>query len=85
MALRIAQGKTFERNNMSKRKTPLKAIRAKCIDCSARQLAEVRSCIVENCPIWLYRMGKRPKYFNGPIQQALACTESTQIREYADE
>lgn len=40
--------------------TPQKAIRKKCIDCSADQLKEVRLCPVTNCALWPYRMGKRP-------------------------
>jgi hypothetical protein len=45
---------------MKGRITPIKAIRAKCIDCSGGYLGEVRLCPVTACPIWLYRMGKRP-------------------------
>lgn len=40
--------------------TPLKAIRAKCIDCSADQLSEVRYCSVTDCPIFIYRFGTNP-------------------------
>lgn len=45
---------------MAKR-TPIKAIRAKCLDCCCGQVAEVRLCIDEECPLWEYRMGHRPK------------------------
>ena len=41
--------------------TPIKAIRAKCIDCCCGEKKEVRLCPIEWCPIWPYRMGKRPK------------------------
>lgn len=41
--------------------TPLKAIRAKCLECSCGQAKEVRLCILTNCPLHPYRMGKRPK------------------------
>ena len=41
--------------------TPMKAIRAKCLDCCAGQVAEVRRCELENCPLFRYRFGKRPK------------------------
>jgi hypothetical protein len=37
--------------------SPLKAIRAKCLDCCCYQIAEVRYCPVE-CPLKPYRMGK---------------------------
>jgi len=41
--------------------TPLKAIRAKCLDCSCDQDSEVRNCVVPKCPLFPYRMGKRPE------------------------
>ncbi len=41
--------------------TPIKAIRAKCKDCCAGQLAKIRRCQIEECPLHPYRMGKRPK------------------------
>lgn len=43
------------------RLTPMRAIRQKCLDCCAGQVAEVRRCTVENCPLFPYRFGKRPK------------------------
>jgi hypothetical protein len=44
----------------SKLLTPVKAIRAKCIDCTGHQPKEVRECPVYYCPCWPYRMGRRP-------------------------
>ena len=41
--------------------TPLKAIRAKCLDCCGGQAYEVRLCTVEKCALHPYRMGHRPK------------------------
>lgn len=41
--------------------TPMKAIRAKCLDCVCGQAKEVRLCPSEKCPLHPYRMGKRPK------------------------
>ena len=40
---------------------PLKAIRLKCLDCSGGSPKEVRLCPAFGCPLWPYRMGKRPK------------------------
>ncbi len=40
--------------------TPMKAIRAKCLDCSCGQVKEIRECPVKNCALWPYRMGRRP-------------------------
>ena len=40
------------------RLTRAKAIRAKCIDCSAGDLVEVRLCPITDCPLWIYRFGR---------------------------
>jgi hypothetical protein len=42
--------------------TPLKTIRAKCLDCSCNQPKEVRLCPCFDCPLWGYRMGVRPMH-----------------------
>jgi hypothetical protein len=41
-----------------KRLSPMKAIRAKCLDCCCDQQAEVRRCEILTCPLWRYRMGR---------------------------
>lgn len=41
--------------------TPIKAIRAKCLDCCNQQTAEVRLCPSKTCSLYPYRMGRRPK------------------------
>ena len=43
-----------------KKLTPMRAIRAKCLDCSCQQPGEVRKCLVETSALWPYRMGHRP-------------------------
>jgi hypothetical protein len=40
--------------------TPLKAIRMKCLDCSAGQPSEVRRCCIADCPLFRYRFGRNP-------------------------
>ena len=40
--------------------TPLRAIRTKCIDCSAGSMKEVRECVMLDCPLYPYRLGKSP-------------------------
>ena len=42
------------------RMTPLKAMRAKCLDCCAGSRHEVAHCCIENCPLYPYRFGRRP-------------------------
>ena len=39
---------------------PMKAIRARCIDCCGGSAPEVRLCPAIACPSWPYRMGKNP-------------------------
>jgi len=41
-------------------RTPIKAIRAECLDCMRGQHSEVKKCPSKQCPSWPYRMGKRP-------------------------
>ena len=53
---------------MAKR-TPVKAIRAKCLDCCNGQIVEVRVCSITDCPLHEYRMGHRPKKDSDPEQE----------------
>lgn len=46
---------------MRKTLTPLKAIRAKCLDCSAFQPKEIRLCPVTECPLYPFRFGSNPR------------------------
>ena len=41
-------------------KSPLKAIRAFCIDCMGGQVREVKLCPSKICPLHAFRMGKNP-------------------------
>lgn len=41
-------------------KSPLKAIRAKCLDCCCGQVQEVKLCRVKDCPLFPFRFGKNP-------------------------
>ena len=42
--------------------TPLRAIRLKCLDCNGESSLEVRLCPVSRCPLWPYRLGKKPDF-----------------------
>lgn len=46
---------------MAERIGRAKAIRLKCIDCCAGNMAEVRKCPAVNCPLWRFRMGREVK------------------------
>ena len=39
--------------------SPIKAIRAKCLDCACTS-HEVRLCPVKACPLWDFRFGRNP-------------------------
>jgi hypothetical protein len=41
--------------------TPVKAIRRKCLDCSAGSAHEVLHCPITDCPLYPYRLGHRPR------------------------
>jgi hypothetical protein len=45
---------------MEKRLTPIKAIRAKCLDCMGGSSKEVKLCNIPECSLYLYRLGKNP-------------------------
>lgn len=40
--------------------SPLKAIRAKCLDCMCGQSVEIKLCPSEDCPLYPFRFGKNP-------------------------
>ena len=39
---------------------PLKALRARCLDCCCGDASEVRKCVATDCPSWPFRMGTNP-------------------------
>lgn len=41
--------------------SPMKAIRAKCLDCCCNQPNEVRLCPIDGCPLYQYRFGHNPR------------------------
>ena len=40
--------------------SPIRAMRAKCLDCSVESSAEVRKCVATTCALWPFRMGVNP-------------------------
>jgi len=40
--------------------SPIKTIRAKCLDCCNDSYTEVKECTVESCPLFYFRFGKNP-------------------------
>lgn len=40
--------------------TPIKAMRKYCLECSGDSYNEVKLCVIPDCPLYPYRLGKRP-------------------------
>lgn len=57
--------------------TPLKAIRARCLDCSGSSANEVRYCPCTECTLYQFRMNKTPN-----IQETRKITALKAIRAY---
>jgi hypothetical protein len=45
---------------MSEHLTPIKAIRRHCLSCSGDSPKEVRLCVIPECPLYPFRLGKNP-------------------------
>ena len=61
--------------------TPIKAIRAKCLECSNGQYSEVRACPATDCPLYAYRFGHRPKSDEEPAEAVFGekCADSAAV------
>lgn len=49
-----------KRNTLETPQTAIKAIRAKCLDCSGGSANEVRLCELKHCPLYKFRFGRNP-------------------------
>jgi hypothetical protein len=66
--------------------TPLKAIRAFCLECCGGSRKEVELCSAEDCSLWLYRFGKRPRIsprLNLQADKVALCASGTGDRSSA--
>ena len=52
--------------------SPIKAIRAKCLDCCCGQANEVKLCTCKDCPLYAFRFGKNPYLYTEEQRQARA-------------
>lgn len=63
--------------------SPLKAIRANCLECSGNVPKEVKNCIIPNCPMYQYRMGfnlnRSKTKLKNLIEHPLSTTENESI------
>jgi hypothetical protein len=58
---------------MTKKLTPMRAIRLKCLDCCTGQHSEVKKCTAHDCPLYKYRGGRR----SGTVDDELAEADPT--------
>ena len=67
--------------------TPIKAIRAKCLDCMYNQATEVRLCPITDCSLYPYRMGRNPnrKGMGGNIKALSAENSDSACEEQVEE
>jgi len=61
---------------------PVKALRARCLDCCCGDASEVRKCVATDCPSWPFRMGtnpfrKKPVLSEGERQRRTALLQGT--------
>lgn len=56
MLIIVTKGENME----EKRLTPIKAIRAKCLDCCCGSSNEVKLCTCTQCALYPYRLGHKP-------------------------
>lgn len=49
-----------EEKGDGKKRTPLRAIREKCLDCVCGSSQEVSLCPSRGCPLWAFRFGRNP-------------------------
>lgn len=58
-----------------RRRSPLAAIRARCVDCCAGCAKEVELCDAKNCPSWPYRFGVDPWSADAELPPKVAVIE----------
>lgn len=49
-----------KKNTLETPTSPIKAIRARCLDCCCGSAGEVRICDIRTCPLHPFRSGKNP-------------------------
>ena len=64
---------------------PLKAIRAKCLDCCGGSFTEVKLCEISDCPLFPYRFGKRPIRARREVATRSGSVKKTQFSNYSGE
>lgn len=59
----------------------LKAIYAHCLECCGDDRRELRACVLSDCPLWPYRLGKRALIERLPETEKEKETETAESRK----
>lgn len=62
-------------------RTPVKAIRANCLDCCNGSSTEVALCPVDYCPLYPYRLGKNPNRANYEMSDEQRAAASERMKK----
>lgn len=65
--------------------TPLKAIRAKCLECCCGQIKEVELCAVKDCALYSFRFGKDPYRAKRKITEEQKQEMTDRLEKYRNE
>lgn len=72
MAAKIECPKTSNPN-------PVKAIRLKCLDCSGGSREEVKLCVIPECPLYPFRLGRNP--FRTVVKRELTDEQRAELKD----
>ena len=64
---------------MSKKLSPLKAIRKYCLECGGGSPKEVKLCVIPHCPLFSFRFG------HNPARKGIGATPTKMIQKTAVE
>lgn len=66
------------RDDMPQAKSPIRAIRLKCLDCTCNSAKEVELCPIDKCPLHAFRFGRNP--YRKPISEERRAAASERMR-----
>lgn len=64
------------------KKSPIKAIRAKCLECCYDSAMEVKLCEAKDCPLWAFRMGKNPNMANRHMTEEQRTAAAERLKQW---
>ena len=66
-------------------KNPVKAIRAKCLNCCCGSSNEVKLCPVNDCALWPFRFGKNPYRTQRVLTEEQRKAGAEHLRRYREQ